>query len=335
MSRILITGGNGVLGSALSQLFLGMGNEVTVMDTTRKNECWRLEQLELLDQVDYLWKASQDTSKEDLKNIDFIIDCAIGFPDRPFGTSSPTFTIDANIGPALGLLEAVRGLDEKPTVIYPSSFNALYGNTGIYDELTFANPTTLYGWTKAAVEQLYRTYHHSFGVPVIITRVGSGYGEMMRTDELVAKLIISGLKQEKFSLKSPHSRRLWTYLGDAVNAYRAIAESTDYGHDLTFFKDLNPEILTLNIAGNRGDAIVDNLQLTGIVTELIGSRLRIDPSDEYELGELVNGAPIDFGFDARLTRSLLGWEPEFSLKEGIERTVDWFARNLNVVRSWS
>ncbi len=333
MPHILITGGNGVLGSALSNLFLGMGNDVTIIDIVRREECWRLKKLEILDKVEYLWKASQDTSKEDLRDVDLIIDCAIGFPDRPFGTSSPVFTVDANIGPALGLLQAVRELNEKPLIIYPSSFNALYGSSGIYNELTFANPTTLYGWTKSAVEQLYRTYYHSFDIPIIITRVGSGYGEMMRTDEIVAKLILSALKKEKFYLRSPHSKRLWTYMGDVVSAYESIAKITDYGHNLNVLKDLNSNFFNLNIAGNRDDEIVDNMQLADIISELIGSSLRIDLLKEYEPGELVNGSPINFRFDAKLTRSLLQWKPNFSLREGLEKTVNWFACNLAVVRS--
>lgn len=335
MASILIPGGNGVLGSALSRLFLGMGNSVKVIDIVRKDECWRLEQLGVLDKVDYIWKASQDISSEDLKGMDLVIDCAIGFPDRPFGTSSPTFAIDANIGPALGLLQAVRRLDEKPLLVYPSSFNALYGNSGVYDETTFTSPTSVYGWTKASVEQLYRTYHHSFNIPVIITRVGSGYGEMMRTDELVAKLILAGLKQEEFSMKSPHSRRLWTYLGDAVNAYRAIAETTEYGEDVSILKSLDPENLVLNIAGNRNDEILENIELADLVSEIVGQVLKIDQLEEYEPGEIVNGKPIDFEFDATLTRNLLKWGPDFTLRDGLERTVEWFSKNLRMVRNWS
>ena len=335
VSNVLITGGNGVLGSSLTKLFLQDGKKVTATDIVRKDECWRLQNLDTLDKVNYLWKASQDISREDLKNIDLVVDCAIGFPDRPFGTLSPTLTVAANIGPALGLLEAVRKLDRKPLVIYPSSFNALYGNSGIYTEATNASPTTIYGWTKASVEQLYRTYHVSFGIPVLITRVGSSYGEMMRTDELVAKLILSGLRQEEFSLKSPDSKRLWTYLGDVITAYHSIAERTEYGQNLDFLNLLDPEDLVLNIAGNRNDEILTNMGLARLISDLVGVDMRIEEMGTYEPGELVHGAPIHFGVDAKLTRNLLKWEPVFSLKDGLNRTIEWFDKNLKAVRNWS
>jgi nucleoside-diphosphate-sugar epimerase len=116
-----------VLGSSLSELFLKLGDEVTVTDITRIKECWRLTEKGILDQVEYKWKSSQDISQEDLDAVDLVIDCAIGFPDRPFGNESPRTAIGANLEPAVGLLESLRKLTSPPPVIYQSSFNALYG----------------------------------------------------------------------------------------------------------------------------------------------------------------------------------------------------------------
>lgn len=332
MASILITGGNGVLGSSLSDTFLKMGNDVTVVDIIRKDECWRLQSLEIIDELTYVWKGLQDLTQNDLEGIDLVVDCAIGFPDRPFGTDSPRVTLDANITTALGLLQAVRHMKKKPLLVYPSSFNSLYGNKGVYDESTPVYPTTVYGWTKGAVEQLYRTYYHSFGVPIIITRVGSGYGEMMRSDELIAKLIMSSLRKERFILTSPHSKRLWTYLGDVIGAYKAIAIKTDYGSNLDFVNELNSKNLVLNIAGNKRDEILDNVQICEIVSNLNGLDFKIKDSQTYEAGELVNGKPVDFGFDAKYTRSLLEWKPNHSLESGIQKTIEWFRRNDQLTR---
>lgn len=257
-----------------------------------------------------------------------IFDCAIGFPDRPFGTDSPRSGIYGNLSPAIGLLEAVRNTSDKPTLIYPSSFNALYGNSGTYNELTPPNPTSIYGWTKAAVETLYLTYHRAFGIPIIITRVGSSYGERMRTDELVARLIMNGLRKEKFLLRSPKSKRLWTYIGDVIDAYRALVKQSDYGKSDQFLNKLKEMNLVLNIAGNLGDKVVNNEELSSIIGEITGFRNNILSSDEYEPGELLNGNPISFNFEADDTRRILKWKPTHSLNEGIRRTTEWFRSNL-------
>lgn len=328
MSNILITGGEGVLGSSLANFFLKSNNEVTLIDFVRKEECTRLKSFGILDQVDYIWKSSLDISVQDIEKIDMIFDCAIGFPDRPFGTDSPRSGIYGNLSPAIGLLEAVRHASNKPTLVYPSSFNALYGYSGTYNELTPTNPTSIYGWTKAAVETLYLTYYRSFGIPIIITRVGSSYGEMMRTDELVARLIMKGLRSEKFLLRSPKSKRLWTYIGDVIGAYSALVKQSDYGKSEQFLNELKELNLCLNIAGNLGDKVVNNEELSSIIGEITGFRDNILSSDKYEPGELLNGNPISFGFDAERTRKILKWKPTYSLNEGISKTTEWFRNNI-------
>ena len=117
MGKILITGGNGVLGSALSKMFLDLGDEVNVIDTVRQDECWRLIASGIQDQVNYNWKSSLDLSQDEVNGYDMIVDCAIGFPDRPFGNNSPTAAVNGNIDPAIGLLESLRKL-QNPHLWY-------------------------------------------------------------------------------------------------------------------------------------------------------------------------------------------------------------------------
>ena len=328
LSNVLITGGNGVLGSSLAKEFLLKGSNVTVSEIVRRDESWRLEVLNVVDEVQYMWKSSLDLRPEDLRGIDLVIDTAIGFPDRPFCSDSPKSTMEMNIGPALGLLESVRHLDRKPLLIYPSSFNSLYGSFGTYTESTSPNPASIYGWTKASVEQLYWTYHRSYGIPIIITRVGSGFGERMRTDELVAKLILSAVRRQRFVMKSPNSSRMWTYLKDVVNAYLRIAEICDYGRSLELAETLDTRSEVINVAGNLSDKIVKNLELAEIIKGITGGYPEVVPSNQYEPGELLNGVPVNFGFDGEASRTLLGWSPMFTLEEGLAKTFEWFSDHI-------
>ena len=334
MERILISGGNGVLGSSLSKLFLKLGNDVSVTDIIRRDECWRLLDLGIMDEVEYNWIASQDISPEYLKGFDLIIDCAIGFPDRPFGTGSPRAAINANLDPAVGMLEALRKLSDPPPVIYPSSFNSLYGNHGVYDESTFVNPTSIYGWTKAAAEQLYQTYHHSFGIPILITRVGSSYGEMMRTDEVVAKVIMANLQNKAFALRSPYSKRLWTYLGDVMSAYEAIVKRSDYGQNALFKDEIDSRNSVINVAGNVNDEITNNVELCRLISNITGAETEVRIEDYYEPGENIRGQPVNFDINADWSRTLLKWSPHYSLREGLEKTIIWFSGNYMKVTAW-
>lgn len=324
-----------MLGSALANMFLKIGDEVSVIDIVREEECWRLQEYGIESKIEYIWKGTQDLSASDLDDLDIVIDCAIGFPDRPFGTDSPRTAIASNINPTVGLLEALRHFRIKPTVIYPSSFNSLYGNKGVYDEATRLNPTTIYGWTKSAVEQLYKTYYFSFGVPVVITRVGSSYGEMMRTDELVARLLISGLKRNSFSLRSPLASRIWTYLGDVIGAYETIISKSRHFTNNSFIERLKEKNFVMNIAGNVGDQILTNMEVATMISELMGEDLSVLESAAYEPGEMIEGNPVNFLINADWTRDFLGWTPKYSLRQGLQNTLDWFANNMEKVGTWN
>ena len=314
--KVLITGGAGVLGSSLSWLLVRKGYQVTVMDTVRREEAWRLADLEVLGDVNYIWKNVADVTAEDVKGYDLVIDCAIGYADRPMGISSPTSVTLGNLLPPLRLLEALRQADFKGYAIYPSSFNALYGHrTGaLFTEFTSPLPNNVYGWTKASVELLYHSYRRQYGLRTLITRVGSAFGPRGRSNELPHRLIIYGLLGRRFTLMSPYAKRVWTYSEDVLGFYDRLIEKLSDIYE--------SGVSTLHLVGNKGDVITTNVELANMVKSYV-------PSLDWVLGDYEPGEKdVDFTFDSTLTRKLLNWSPQFSLNEGIERTVAWFKANL-------
>lgn len=312
--RVMILGAAGVLGSALTEKLLGMGLKVRAVDVCRIGEAWRLSSSR--DRIEYLWKASSDILRSDLQGVDVVVDGGIGVADRPLGDSSPEYTSMHNIEPSLHLLEAVRHLPpgRRPTLIYPSSFNALYGhpNGSTLSPDLLPNPASVYGWTKASVELLYSTYQKAYAVPTVICRVGSGYGPKMRSDELPARLILDTLRKARIRLRSPQSRRLWTYVGDIVPFYeRLLNEVEDHVGE------------TIHCAGNVGNAIVTNLQLARMIGRIAGRRVSVI-EEGYEAGELLDASPVAFGVGAESPL----WRPKYSLEDGLGRTFGWFKENL-------
>ena len=312
--RILVVGVAGVVGSALTERFLSMGMDVDCMDICRIDEAWRLNRVK--GQMRYLWKASNDMIQDDIRRTDVIIDAGLGVADRPLGNFSPSHTVTSNILPPLRILETVSRLGrERPTVIYPSSFNTLYGHPAdsTYTPQMLPNPTSVYGWTKGAVELLCLTYSRAHGVPCTVTRVGSGYGARMRSDELPARLMLNALNGKKTLLRSPEAKRLWTYGEDIIDFYeRLVLQLGEYNGQI------------LHCAGNADDRIVTNMELARMVSDMSGNNMEIEPGP-YEPGEMVDGKPISFniGGDSPL------WKPRFTLKAGMERTLKWFGRNLS------
>jgi len=314
--KALIAGGAGVLGSSLSWLLLRKGYQVTVMDIVRREEAWRLADLGVLGDVSYVWKNVADVTADDVKGYDLVIDCAIGYADRPMGISSPTSVTLGNLLPPLRLLEALRQADFKGYAIYPSSFNALYGHRSgaVFSEFTPPLPNNVYGWTKGATELLYHSYRRQYGLRTLVTRVGSAFGPRGRSDELPHRLIIYGLLGRRFTLRSPYAKRVWTYAEDAIGFYDRLLERLDDVYESGVF--------TLHLVGNKGDEVTTNVELAKRVKKYVPSLDWVE--GEYEPGE----RDVDFTYDSTLTRTLLKWSPQFSLDEGIERTVAWFKENL-------
>lgn len=312
--RITVIGAAGVVGSALTERFLEMGMSVDCMDICRIDEAWRLNRVK--DSVRYLWKASNDMSRDDIRGADVIIDAGLGVADRPLGTASPAHTVSTNVIPPLRVLDTVSRMDKMPVVIYPSSFNTLYGHPAgsRYGEAMLPNPSSVYGWTKAAVELLYMTYHRAHGVPCIVTRVGSGYGARMRSDELPARLILNVLSGTDIRLRSPEAKRLWTYGRDIIDFYERLVD------------DPLPYVgRTLHCAGNADNRIVANTELARLVVEL-GGRDDIDIiPGPYEAGELVDGKPVSFDIEGDSPL----WKPRFTLREGMASTLEWFRENIS------
>ena len=313
--RVLITGAAGVVGSALAERFLEMGMTVHCLDICRLDEAWRLS--DIRDRVQYLWKASNDLLREDLAGVDVVIDAGLGVADRPMGNASPLHTVASNICPPLHLLGTISRMEagKMPTLIYPSSFNTLYGHKpgSVYGPEMLPNPSSVYGWTKAAVELLCMTYHKAHDVPCIVTRVGSGYGARMRSDELPARLILNTLRGRAIHLRSPGARRLWTYGKDIIGFYEKLVDSLqEYVGQ------------TLHCAGNADNRIVTNTELASLVSEISGKHVKVVPGP-YEAGETINGRPISFeiGADSPM------WKPRFTLREGMRRTMEWFEANLH------
>jgi dTDP-glucose 4,6-dehydratase len=304
MTNVLICGGAGTLGAGLSRLLIDKGYNVSVLDIIRYDEAWKLSDAGIRDKVEYLWKSTVDITEKDLDGVEH--------------------TLLGNLLPPLHLLEVVKGMKKKPFLVYPSSFNARYGhkvNTTLTEE-TFPMPSTQYGWTKGAVELLYQVYNKSFGVPIVILVVGSGYGPRMRSDELVGRYILHTLQGKKeFRLRSPEAKRMWSYAGDFLSFYDKLIDNIEAYNGMV-----------LHCAGNKGDRVVTNTELTGIINS-IAKKKGLEPMSvvpmPYEAGEMIDGKPIDFGVDSSKTRQLLKWEPKFTLEEGLSATMDWFSKNMD------
>ncbi len=73
--------------------------------------------------------------------------------------------------------------------------------------------------------------------------------------------------------------------------------------------------------------MVTNVELAELIRGFIPA-LEYEPG-EYEPGELINGKPVHFTINSERTRKLLNWQPQYTLEEGLARTIEWFKQNLH------
>lgn len=328
--NILVLGGAGELGSNFSKLALDMGHQVTVLDIVRFYEAWRLKELGIADQVNYVWRSTFDLAERDftpipkqfpgeMSSYDLILDCACQ-ADRPLGTSSPKHTVYNNLLGSLNLLECFRNnVGRKPLIIYPSSSVEFLGvpkEEQPITEKSHPKPTNVYGLTKWMTEELYLTYYRTFQMPCLIIRTGSCYGPMMRTDQFIAQCIIKCLRNEDMTVRSPQATRTYTYTCDVLDFYKRLLKK---------YED-DPFSLHGLIIGNGGNAEnkpYATLEVAKMIQKITDSKNHLYEGG-YEAGEETSGEPVFQWEKTELAEKLLGWKPKHTLKEGLKETIDWY-----------
>jgi len=314
--RITILGGVGELGSMVAALSVRRGYEVRVVDRVRPHEAWRLDVLDIKQDIEYVWKDVRDILPSDIAG-DYLFDCACQ-PDRDFGIVSPTSTVLDNLEVPLRVLEAARDVPELKLVMYPSSTVEFSGFIGTINETSTPVPTNHYGLSKWMAEELYRLYDRVYGVKTLVIRTGSCYYPMMRTTQFISNCIVHMLKGEDFYVKSPDAARLYTYGGDVQSFYQKLFDRIEADDPLPY---------VLHNGGNYGDEVIKTIRAANLIKALTGSDASLI-SGGYETGEQVGGVPVNVVEESEVTRLWLGWSPQYTFEEGLRETIFWFKDNL-------
>jgi len=223
---------------------------------------------------------------------------------------NPVSTLDTNIRGTWALLEAARRSPLTKAVIIASSDKA-YGD---HEELPYDEDAALqgehpYDVSKSCADLIAKMYAVTFGVPVAVTRCGNFYGGGdLNWNRLIPGTIRSALKNERPVIRSDGTLiRDYFYVEDGAAAYMQLAQALH----------ARPEL--------RGEAFnfsnelqVDVLTLTKKILERMKSPLEPDVRAEAR-NEIQHQ-----WLSAAKARRMLGWAPQFTLDEGLERTIAWY-----------
>ncbi|MFM8893469.1 MAG: dTDP-glucose 4,6-dehydratase, partial [Planctomycetia bacterium] len=177
-------------------------------------------------------------------------------------------------------------------------------------------PNSPYSASKAAADHLVRSYHHTYGLPVLTTNCSNNYGPFQFPEKLIPLCIVSALGGRPLPVYGDGRQvRDWLYVTDHCAAIRRVLEAGTPGG-------------TYNVGGWNTQANLDVIRtLCGILDE---ERPRTDGRGHASAIEFVKDRPGHdrrYAIDARLIERELGWRPRETFTSGIRKTVRWYLDN--------
>lgn len=314
MGSAIVTGGRGFVGAWLAKGLLERGERVVALDRRRAGE--RPAALAMLGIANDVAQVEADLCDGDAVARalrEHRVDAAFHLAAETIvGTvrSSPVRGFESNVRGTWTLLEACRQLGVERVVV--ASSDKAYG---AHPELPYREdfalrPTAPYEASKAAADLIARSYWHSYGLPVAVTRFANIYGGGdLNFSRLVPEAVSAVLDGRRPVLRSDGSpERDFLYVADAVDAYLTLADNLGRA-------DVRGE--AFNAGGGRPYPV---REVVALIARLAGTGLEPDvrgagnPEGEIDR-QYVDPAKI---------RATLGWEPQVGLEEGLGRTIEWY-----------
>ena len=239
----------------------------------------------------------------------------------------PEDFIETNIVGTFRLLEAVRaywdGQDEHARVAFRFlhvSTDEVYGSLAAgepaFTETHQYQPNSPYSASKAASDHLVRSYHHTYGLPVLTTNCSNNYGPYHFPEKLIPLMIVNALAGKPLPVYGDGQQiRDWLYVKDHCSAIRRVLEAGKTGE-------------VYNVGGWNE---VPNLGIVQRVCALLDElRPRADGQPYASQISFVTDRPGHdrrYAIDARKIERELGWKPAETFETGIRRTVTWYMDN--------
>lgn len=310
--KVFITGIAGAIGSSLAERLHELGHEVSGIDSLTDFYDVRLKEMN----ITALEVKGIPVSRADLRDADLVpllqgSDVVFHLAGQPGISAATPFQdyLDNNIIATTRLLDVLATLENPPHLIYGST-SSVYGVSAKGDESTEPRPTSNYGVTKLASEQLALARHRQTGLPVTSLRLFSVYGERERPEKFFNKLIRAVHEDMEFPLHdgSEEHVRSFTYIGDILDGLIATMERRDV---------VNGEIFNIgtDITATTGDGLAMIEELSGKKANI--KRLPPRPGDQKETAANIEKA-----------RRLLGYSPKTSLKEGLAKQIEWYRTHI-------
>jgi len=324
---LLITGGAGFIGSHVVRLFVNKYPDYQIVNLDMLTYAGNLENLRDIDQA-----SNYSFVKGDIRDAAFIDQlfeqyhfdgimhlAAESHVDRSI--ADPMAFITTNIIGTVNLLNAARktwtsGFREKR--FYHISTDEVYGSLGsegYFWETTAYDPRSPYSASKASSDHLVRAYHHTYGLPVVLTNCSNNYGPNQFPEKLIPLAINNIKKMKPIPIYGKGENiRDWLYVVDHARAIDMVYHQGKMGE-------------TYNIGGHNEWT---NIDLIHLLCKIMDRMLDRKPGTSASLITYVKdraGHDLRYAIDATKIKEELGWIPSLQFEKGMEKTVEWYLAN--------
>ena len=314
MKNILVTGGAGFIGSNFINYILNSRNDVSIINLDKLTYAGNLKNLSGVENNPNYTFIKGDIVNDELVKFIFqryqithvINFAAESHVDRSILGSEVFFR--TNVLGTNVLLETAKyfGVEKFIQISTDEVYGSL-GPEGQFEETTPLQPNSPYAASKAAADLMALAFHHTYGVPVVITRCSNNYGQYQFPEKLIPLMIINALNNKKLPVYGDGLNvRDWIYVIDHNKAVELVLEKGQLGE-------------VYNIGANTEKP---NIQIVKLILSQIG---KSEELIEYVKDRL--GHDRRYAINSKKIKETLDWQPECSFEDAIKHTINWYIEN--------
>src|SRR3989344_1580 len=312
--RVLVAGGGGFVGSNLAQSLLHEGANVSI--TARDKGSRKLAQniggqLAGIKVIQAELNEKKECSSA-VKDMDFVFCLAAIVGGAEFNIRHPATVLSGNVKITVNMLDAIKESGVKRSVIVSSSnvypANIKHPLTEDIDLEGNSDPARFgYAWSKKIAELLAHSYSSEFGMKIGIARPFGVYGPRSNFEYesagIIPRMILNIAQGQPIKIFGNGQQKMsFVYVSDAVECLKLIMQK-------------HPKADPINVGSSEQITL---LELAQLISELMGAKAIIN---------IVNNNYVesqDRICDNSKAKRLLGFEPKIRLKEGLQKTIDWY-----------